>query len=111
MPLEQNSLLYQTWTQQLGKEKLQAYQDSLARTFGISLCLLSLQGKTLSIWSNSSLFCYYMMKNNRGRCIQERENAIKSVLAQRQPLTFKCYMGLTFFIFQQAYGLDASKNK
>ena len=90
--------LFLEWTKKLGREKLQAFQDSFARTFGISLCLLSLQGKTLTIWSKSSLFCYYMMKNNRIRCIQERQNALDSVLAQRQTRTFRCYMGLTYFL-------------
>ena len=94
----EQTLLFPEWAKTIGKEKIQAYQDSFARTFGISLCLLSLQGKTLTIWSNSSLFCYYMMKNNRLRCIQERENAMKSILAQGQTRTFKCYMGLTFFL-------------
>lgn len=91
-------ILFSDWAKTLGKEKLQAFQDSFARTFGISLCLMSLQGKTLTIWSNSSLFCYYMMKNNRARCLQERENAINAVLAQRHVRTFKCYMGLTYFL-------------
>lgn len=96
--LDQNPLLFPEWVKKIGKEKIQAFQDSFARTFGISLCLLSLRGKTLSIWSNSSMFCYYMMKHNRLRCIQERENAMNSVLAQGQGCSFKCYMGLTFFI-------------
>lgn len=102
----EQKLLFADWARTLGKEKLQAYQDSFARTFGISLCLLSLQGKTLTIWSNSSLFCYYMMKNNRVRCVQERENAINAVLAQRQARTFRCYMGLTYFMVPVFYHGD-----
>jgi DNA-binding CsgD family transcriptional regulator/ligand-binding sensor protein len=90
--------VFADWAKRVGKGKIQAYQDSFARTFGISLCLLSLEGKTLTIWSNSSLFCYDMMKNNRSRCIQERENAARAVLAQGQTRTFRCYLGLTFFI-------------
>ena len=89
---------FSDWARRIGKGKIQAYQDSFARTFGISLCLLSLEGKTLTIWSNSSLFCYDMMKNNRSRCIQERENAARAVLAQGQTRTFRCYLGLTFLI-------------
>ena len=95
--LEQDNL-FSEWTKMIGKGKLQAYQDSFARTFGISLCLMSLEGKTLTIWSNSSLFCYYMMKNNRVRCIQERHNAIKAAVADGQTSSFTCYMGLTYFI-------------
>lgn len=97
------TLLFSEWVKTIGKEKLQAYQDSFARTFGISLCLLSLQGKTLTIWSNSSLFCYYMMKKNRVRCVQERETAINAVLAQRQPRVYRCYMGLTCFMLPVFY--------
>ena len=99
----EQKFLFSDWVKMIGKEKLQAYQDSFARTFGISLCLLSLQGKALSIWSNSSLFCYYMMKNNRTRCLQERENAIKSVLELGHTRTIRCYMGLTFFISPVVY--------
>lgn len=95
--------LFSEWVKRLGKEKLQAYQDSFARTFGISLCLLSLQGRSLTIWSNSSMFCYYMMKNNRVRCAQERETAINAVLLHRQTRIFKCYMGLTCFMLPVFY--------
>ena len=90
--------VFANWAKRIGKGKLQAYQDSFARTFGISMCLWSLSGKPLTIWSNFSLFCHYMMKNNRSRCIQERENVARAVLAQGETKTFKCYMGLTFFI-------------
>ena len=90
--------VFADWAKRIGKGKLQAYQDSFARTFGISMCLWSLSGKPLTIWSNFSLFCHYMMKNNRSRCIQERENVARAVLAQGETKTFKCYMGLTFFI-------------
>ena len=99
----EQTLLFSEWVKTIGKEKLQAYQDSFARTFGISLCLVSLQGKAFSIWSNSSLFCYYMMKNNRLRCLQERENAIKSVLSLGHTRIIRCYMGLTFFISPVVY--------
>ena len=90
--------VFADWAKRIGKGRLQAYQDSFARTFGISMCLWSLTGKPLTIWSNSSMFCHYMMKNNRNRCIQERENVARSVLAQGETRTFKYYMGLTFFI-------------
>ena len=90
--------VFADWAKRIGKGRLQAYQDSFARTFGISMCLWSLSGKPLTIWSNFSLFCHYMMKNNRSRCIQERENVARAVLAQGETKTFKCYMGLTFFI-------------
>lgn len=94
------------WIKKLGKDKLQAFQDALARMFGISLCLLSLDGKALTVWSNSSLFCHYMLQKNRSRCLQERENVIKHVLKNNKPNISTCYMGLTFFICPVFYNRE-----
>jgi DNA-binding CsgD family transcriptional regulator/ligand-binding sensor protein len=82
----------------VGKEKLQAFQDSFAKMFNISLCLMTLEGRTLTVWSNSSLFCHDMMKKNHKRCMQERQNAIKYSLQDRRPHIFSCYLGLTLFV-------------
>ncbi|MDK2824070.1 MAG: two-component system, NarL family, response regulator [Clostridia bacterium] len=87
----------QSWIKTLGKEKIQAFQDSFAELFNISLCLLSLEGKALTVWSNSSLLCHYMLKNNRARCIQERQNVINKVFKKHETQIFTCYLGLTFF--------------
>lgn len=89
---------HQTWLKRVGKEKIQAFQDSFAKSFGISLCILSVKGKPLTVWSNSLLFCHYMMRKNKERCVQERQNAINYVLKHHKPHIFKCYMGLTLFV-------------
>ncbi|WP_243270081.1 LuxR family transcriptional regulator [Thermanaerosceptrum fracticalcis] len=96
--MEKEPLLYQTWLKKVGKEKIQAFQDSFAKSFEISLCILSSKGKPLTIWSNSLLFCHYMMRKNRERCIRERQDAINYVLKQQKPHIFECYMGLTLFV-------------
>lgn len=91
-------ILPSAWIKQVGKEKLQAFQDSFATMFNISLCLMSPEGKTLTVWSNSSLFCHDMMKKNHQRCIQERRNAIQYVAQNQRPHIFTCYLGMTFFV-------------
>lgn len=88
----------QQWLQRIGKERIQAFQDVFTRVFEISLCLMDLEGKTLTVWSNSSLFCHYMMHNSRMRCMQERQNAIKLVVNNRKSKIFTCYLGMTYFI-------------
>jgi len=85
------------WLKSIGKEKIQALQDSFAALFNISLCLFSTDGKGQTVWSNSSLFCHYMFTNHRSRCLQERRKAIDYILNKGQIGIFNCYMGLTFF--------------
>ncbi len=94
------------WLHTIGKERIQAFQDAFARSFGISLCLIDLNGKALTVWSNSSLFCHYMVKKNRNRCYQEHENAVNYVLANRKSKLFNCYMGLAFFMVPIFCGND-----
>lgn len=84
------------WVKSIGKEKVQALQDSFAALFNISLCLFSMEGKALTVWSNSSLFCHYMFNNHKERCLQERKKAINYTLNKGQIGVFNCYMGLTF---------------
>lgn len=94
----------QLWLQMVGKEKVQAFQDAFTRMFGISLCLLDLEGRTLTVWSNLSLFCHYMMNNNRIRCMQERQNALKFSIKNRESRVFTCYMGMNHFMCPIFYG-------
>lgn len=89
--------LAQEWLKRWGKGKMQAFQDAFARAFGISLCLITTEGEPLTVWSNSSLFCHYMLKNNRQRCLQERSNAIRQCLETGRLSFSRCYMGLTYF--------------
>lgn len=87
----------QQWIKKMGKEKIQTFQDYFAEFFNISLCLLSLEGEALTVWSNSCLICHYMMKKNYERCGQEREKIIKKVIDDKKVNIFTCYMGLTSF--------------
>lgn len=94
------------WLQLIGKERIQAFQDAFAKSFKISLCLLDTGGSPLTVWSNSTLFCHYMIKQNRDRCLRERNNAFKYVIESQKSYIIECYMGLLFFICPVFYGKE-----
>jgi DNA-binding CsgD family transcriptional regulator/ligand-binding sensor protein len=85
------------WLNIIGKEKLQAFQDNLAKTFSISLCFLDLFGEPLLVWSNLPLICDYMIKNNLERCMRERRKIIQVLRNTKDAYVHHCFMGLTFF--------------
>lgn len=88
----------QKWLFKIGKNKIQAFQDSFAKAFDISLCILNLEGKPLTVWSNSSLFCYDIYQQNNHRCQMERQNAISHVLLNQKQYIYSCYMGRCNFV-------------
>lgn len=85
------------WIRTNGKRKIQSFQDSFAGSFNISLGVISLDGKALTVWSNSSLFCNYVIKNNHERCMREKQCIIDYVLKKRETIKYTCYMGITYF--------------
>lgn len=85
------------WLNTMGKRKIQSFQDSFAELFNISLGIISIDNKSLTVWSNSSLFCNYIMKNNNERCKNEKKNIIDNVLKKREAIKYSCYMGITYF--------------
>jgi DNA-binding CsgD family transcriptional regulator/ligand-binding sensor protein len=87
----------QRWIKIIGKRKLQSFQDSYADLFNISLGIISLQGKALTVWSNSSLFCHYIMKNNHERCRQEKQRIIDYVIQKGETVMYTCYMDVIYF--------------
>lgn len=102
----QTPLNTEQWLKKTGKEKIQAFQDTFAKTFGISLCLLDLKGRPLTIWSNSSLFCHSILHDRRDRCFQDRSIAIRRVLDNRKTYAGKCYLGLTVFCCPVIYNQE-----
>lgn len=95
----QQQFTAQEWLKFVGKERLQAFQDAFTRMYGISLCFLDAEGRALTVWSNSSIFCHTMMKNaSQERCKTEKSNALVSVRAKHKTEIFICYMGLTYFM-------------
>ncbi|GAA0076346.1 hypothetical protein UT300005_07240 [Clostridium sp. CTA-5] len=92
-----NSLKGEKWIKINGKRKIQSFQDSYADLFDISLGIVSLDGKSLTVWSNSSLFCNYIIKNNNERCNQEKKHMIDYVLKKHETIKYTCYMKITYF--------------
>jgi DNA-binding CsgD family transcriptional regulator/ligand-binding sensor protein len=87
----------QEWIKTSGKRKIQAFQDCFADLFNISLGIVSLEGKSLTVWSNSSLFCNYILKKNQDRCKREQQSIIEHLLKKREPVVYTCYTGITYF--------------
>ncbi|SFC91694.1 LuxR family transcriptional regulator [Clostridium uliginosum] len=92
-----NSLKGEKWVKINGKRKIQSFQDSYADLFNISLGMISLDGKPLTVWSNSSLFCNYIIKNNNVRCKQEKQHIIDCVSEKSETIKYTCYMKITYF--------------
>ncbi|UZP05064.1 LuxR family transcriptional regulator [Clostridium botulinum] len=94
------------WIKIKGKRKIQSFQDLYADLFNISLGIMSLEGKTLTVWSNSSLFCNYIIKNNSERCKQEKQKIIEYVMKTGKSIKYTCYMKITYFACPIFYGDD-----
>lgn len=85
------------WIKTTGKRKIQTFQDSFADLFNISLGIINLEGKSITVWSNSSLFCHLIIQNNRERCKSEQQCMIDYVLKKRETIQLTCYLGVTYF--------------
>ena len=72
-----NNVSSKKWLEIIGKEKLQTFQDAFSRVHGISLCFIDLEGHALTVWSNSSLFCFSMLKRQQKRCQLEKQKAVE----------------------------------
>lgn len=107
----------QEWLRVVGKERLQAFQDSFSRVYGIGLCFVDTAGKQMTVSSNFPLFCHAMLEHpeNKKRCYEEEcqsileypenkkhcyEEECRFVLGQKlvKPKIFTCYAGLQYFI-------------
>ena len=96
----------QKWLKANGKRKIQSFQDSCADLFGISLGVISLDGKSLTVWSNSSLFCHYILQNNNERCRHEKQAIIDFVTQKGETVQYTCYMDITYFACPIFYNED-----
>lgn len=85
------------WIKTNGKRKIQSFQDCFAEMFNISMGIVSLEGKSLTVWSNSSLFCHYILKKNHDRCKREQQSIIEHLLKKREAYVYTCYTGITYF--------------
>lgn len=93
-----NSNLALNWLRSIGKEEVQSFQDNFSGIFEISLCLISLTGEPLTVWSSESLFCHYTRSRNRDRCQIQRQQLLKKMCGRGLPVMDTCYMGMTSFL-------------
>lgn len=93
-----NSGLAPNWLRSIGKEKVQSFQDNFSGMYDISLCLLSLSGDPLTVWSSESLFCHYMRSHNLARCQMQRQQMLKKMCGKGSTVLDTCYMGIASFI-------------
>lgn len=87
----------------LGKDNMQALQDSLAEMLGLSFCLWDRSGQRITVWSNSSLFCYEIISKNKERCKKQKQIMLSQVLDKKETVIGTCYMGMSFFAIPILY--------
>lgn len=90
----------QEWLRVIGKERLQAFQDSFSRVYGIGLCFVDTKGKHMTVGSNFPMFCHTMLEHpeNRKRCYEEECQTFLLGQDLTEPKIFSCYAGLQYFI-------------
>lgn len=94
----ENDLLTKKWLKTVGKEKIQSLQDMLANIFNVSICLLDLNGKAITVRSKPLLICYYIRKSKGEFCKQEFLRAIDKCKKESQAANHECYFGLKYFM-------------
>lgn len=82
------------WLQFVGKDKLQTFQDNFAKTYGVSMIFLDLDGQPLTVGSKNNLFCFTIEKEHLLRCQENFQNDIEMML-QEKPFTHVCPFGIT----------------
>ncbi|MGL5207343.1 MAG: LuxR family transcriptional regulator [Acidaminococcaceae bacterium] len=94
------ALTSQEWLRLMGKERLQAFQDSFSRVYGIGLCFVDTKGKHMTVGSNFPMFCHTMLEHaeNRKRCYEEECQTFLLGQDFTKPKIFSCYAGLKYFI-------------
>lgn len=86
------------WLKTVGKEKIQSLQDLLANIFNVSICLLDLNGKAITVRSKPLLVCYYIRKSKGEFCKQEFVRSIEKCKKEGVPASHECYFGLKYFM-------------
>lgn len=89
------------WIKLIGKENLQNFQDSMARSYNVKLCFQDLQGNPITSWSNMSMLCYTLETENKDKCKSEHQKAIQLLLKANNEkyIAFTCYAGIINFFF------------
>lgn len=87
------------WVKFMGKDKLQSLQDALAAAVDMSVCLLDLQGRALTVRSKPLLLCHQVRKSKRELCKKEFLVALEKCKTELAPCIHECYFGLKYFLY------------
>lgn len=87
----------------IGKDKLQAFQDSFAKLKGISMVFQDTEGKDLTVWSNQPLVCNALADKNGMRCESEQKKNISNMRGRITPMINTCFLGIVNFIIPVFY--------
>jgi len=90
----------QEWLMVVGQERLQAFQDAFSRVYGIGLCFMDTEGKSMTVGSNFPMLCHTMLEHPENRKLCYEEECQTVLLKQKLSTTkiFTCYTGLQYFI-------------
>lgn len=94
-----NATLTKIWINFIGKGKLQSLQDMLAEILNISLCLLDLDGRPITVSSKPSLLCHHIRKTKKDICHTEFMRSFNKCKEEKQPSKNECCFGLKNFLF------------
>lgn len=81
------------WLRFVGKDKLQTFQDYFAKTYGVSMIFLDLNGYPLTVGSQNSLFCYTIEKEHDDRC-RENFKSDRETMQDGRPFIHVCPFGI-----------------
>lgn len=89
------------WVKLIGKERLQNFQDSMARTYNINLCFKDLDENPITVCSNMSLLCYTIANKNSEPCKETQAKMFQMLKTQKEKKyqIINCYIGMTNFAF------------
>lgn len=81
------------WLRFVGKGKLQTFQDSFAKTYGVSMIFLDINGYPLTVGSQNSLFCLAIEKEQPAGC-QENFQSDRENMLEGKPFIHICPFGI-----------------
>ena len=96
--MEQEELT-KKWIKFMGKDKLQSLQDALAAAVDMSVCLVDLQGRALTVRSKPLLLCHQVRKSKRELCKKEFLLALEKCKNEMLPCVHECYFGLKYLLY------------
>lgn len=94
----QTYITSENWLKFIGKAKLQSFQDCFAKFSKISLIILDLNGKPLTIWSNAPLVCTFAGEKCKMQCHDRRKKMFDVAFKENKTVYEDCFLGLMNFV-------------